>query len=105
MRTMTTRHWFPTTATSSNNPRTDPGGKEAAQLKWLLGFAGWEAPLPDTLNDELLTALQKALFASKSRLAVLMSRRSVGLPLRFNLPGSYGIETWCNQLALSFPIY
>ena len=83
--------------------RTDPGGKEAAQLKWLLGFAGWEALLPDTLNDELLTALQKALFASKSRLAVLMCSDLLGLPLRFNLPGSYGIETWCDRLPMSFP--
>ena len=29
----------------------------------------------------------------------------LGLPLRFNLPGSYGIETWCNRLDLPFPDY
>ncbi len=83
--------------------RNDPEGKEAAQLKWLLGFAGWNAPLPETLSDELLTALQKTLFAAKSRLTVLMCSDLFGIPLRFNLPGSYGIETWCDRLPMTFP--
>lgn len=82
--------------------RNDPHGKEAAQLDWLLGFAQWNSPAPETLMDELLAALQKALFESPSRLAVLMCSDLLGLPLRFNLPGSYGIETWCERLPMSF---
>ncbi len=83
--------------------RENPEGKEAAQLEWLLGFAGWRAPRPETLTDELLTCFQEALFASRSRLAILMCSDLFGLPLRFNLPGSYGIETWCDRLPMSFP--
>ena len=83
--------------------RNNPEGKEAAQLDWLLGFAGWNKPFPEALTDELLTCLQKALFDSRSRLAVLMCSDLFGLPLRFNLPGSYGIETWCDRLPMSFP--
>eukprot|EP00903_Cladosiphon_okamuranus_P003795 g3793.t1 len=29
-----------------------PDGKEAGQLQWLLGFAGWDAPAPETLVME-----------------------------------------------------
>lgn len=83
--------------------KENPDGKEAAQLAWLLGFAGWKQPFPETLTEELLTALQLALFASRGRLAVLMCSDLFGLPLRFNLPGSYGIETWCDRLPTTFP--
>ncbi|WP_411825979.1 4-alpha-glucanotransferase [Luteolibacter sp. AS25] len=83
--------------------KQSPDGKDAEKLRWLLGFAGWDSTPPETLTDELLTALQEALFESKSRLAVLMCSDLFGLPLRFNLPGSYGIETWCERLPMSFP--
>ena len=83
--------------------RNDPGGKEAAQLGWLLGFAKWKQPPAETLTDELLAALHQALFESRSRLAVLMCSDLLGLPIRFNLPGSYGMETWCERLPMSFP--
>ncbi len=81
----------------------NPQGKDAMRLKWLLGFAKWTDEVPETLTDDLLTALQKALFDSRSRLAVLMCSDLFGLPLRFNLPGSYGIETWCDRLPMTFP--
>ncbi len=82
--------------------RKDPSGKASDELEWLLGFAGWEEPAPDLLTEELLDALQQALFNSRSRLAVLMCSDLLGLPLRFNLPGSYGLETWCERLPLTF---
>ena len=81
----------------------DPAGKEAGQLAWLLGFAKWKEPAPATLTDALLSALQESLLKSRSRLAVLMCSDLLGLPLRFNLPGSYGIETWCDRLPMTFP--
>ncbi|MFD2256125.1 4-alpha-glucanotransferase [Luteolibacter algae] len=81
----------------------DPKGKAAEDLRWLLAFAGWKSEPPAVLTEELLEALHQALFHSESRLAVLMCSDLFGIPLRFNLPGSYGIETWCERLPLAFP--
>ncbi|HEX7262270.1 MAG TPA: 4-alpha-glucanotransferase, partial [Luteolibacter sp.] len=83
----------------------DPGGIAAAELTWLLAFADWRKDPPEELNDDLLHALQSALFKSPCRLAVLMCSDLIGIPLRFNLPGSYGIETWCDRLDFPFPDY
>lgn len=80
----------------------DPWGKEAAELAWLLGFAGWKDEAPAELNEPLLQALQTALFKTPCKLAVLMCSDMLGVPLRFNLPGSYGIETWCHRLDFPF---
>jgi 4-alpha-glucanotransferase len=80
----------------------NPSGKEASELKWLLGFAGWTAEPPAELDDRLLVALQTALLATHCKLAVLMCSDLLGIPLRFNLPGSYGIETWCDRLDFPF---
>jgi 4-alpha-glucanotransferase len=80
----------------------NPGGREASELAWLLGFAGWQGDPPDELNEPLLYALQSALFKTPCKLAVLMCSDLLGVPLRFNLPGSYGIETWCDRLDLPF---
>ncbi len=81
----------------------DPAGPQAEELAWLLGFAGWVEDPPEELDDRLLRSLQAALFNTPCRLAVLMCSDLLGVPLRFNLPGSYGIETWCDRLDLPFP--
>lgn len=78
----------------------EPEGKAAADLKALLDFAGYDGPLPEVLDDELLSALEKSLFATRSRLAVLMVSDLLGVPLRFNLPGSYGRGTWADRIEL-----
>lgn len=83
----------------------DPDGREAAELAWLLGFAGWKEAPPAELNEPLLTALQSALFRTPCKLAVLMCSDLFGIPLRFNLPGRYGIETWCDRLDFPFSDY
>lgn len=83
--------------------RRDPSGKAARELEWLLGFAGWKDDPPENLDEALLDALQRALLQSRSRLAVFMSSDLLGLPTRFNLPGSFGLETWCERLPASFP--
>lgn len=83
--------------------RRDPTSKAAKELEWLLGFAGWKEDPPEILDDRLLDALQRALLESRSRLAVFMSSDLLGLPTRFNLPGSFGLETWCERLPASFP--
>jgi len=83
----------------------DPDGPQAAELSWLLGFAKWTEPHPDELDDRLLHAFHAALFNTPCKLAVLMCSDLFGVPLRFNLPGSYGIETWCDRLDLPFPDY
>jgi 4-alpha-glucanotransferase len=67
-------------------------------LKNLLQFAGWNQPAPESLSDELLAALQKSLFHTPCLLAVLMIPDLIGTTLRFNLPGSYGDQTWCDRL-------
>ena len=78
----------------------DPDGVEAAELAWLLDFAGWKEPAPAELSDRLLETLHAALFHTPCKLAVLMCSDLLGIPLRFNLPGSYGVETWCDRLEL-----
>lgn len=83
----------------------DPGSRSAVVLKWLLEFVGWDQEPPAELTGDLLTNFQRALFNTRSRLAVLMCSDLFGIPLRFNLPGSYGIETWCHRLEHTFPEY
>ncbi|MEX1048170.1 MAG: 4-alpha-glucanotransferase [Akkermansiaceae bacterium] len=83
----------------------NPGGSEAAELAWWLHFADWAAPPPVELTAELLHSLQAALFNTPCQLAVLMCSDLLGIPLRFNLPGSYGLETWCQRLDFPFPDY
>ncbi len=84
--------------------KRDPHGEAAAELEWLLGYAGWTEEPPESLDEGLLEALQRALLESRSRLAVLLSSDLLGLPTRFNLPGSYGIETWCERMPCPFPL-
>ncbi len=86
-----------------NESRRDPSSKAARDFEWLLGFAAWKDEPPETLDEMLLDALQRALLESRSRLAVFMSSDLLGLPTRFNLPGSFGLETWCERLPASFP--
>lgn len=80
----------------------DPGGAEAIDLRNLLGLAGWNSAPPGTLTDDLLAALVKALFETPCELAVLMSSDLLGTTQRFNLPGSYGADTWNERL--EFPV-
>ena len=83
----------------------DPTGAAAIDLRNLLGFAGWKGEPPAEMNDALLAAFQEALFATPSVLAVLLSSDLFGLPQRFNLPGSYGADTWNQRLALPLEEY
>lgn len=83
----------------------DPHGAEAEELSALLTFADWTGDPPSELSPALLAKLQKALFGTSSRLAVLMCTDLLGLPIRFNLPGSYGSETWNERLPKSLADY
>ncbi len=83
----------------------DPAGPQAAELAWLLGFIGWTEDPPEVLDERLLQSFHEALFKTRCKLAVLMCSDLLGVPLRFNLPGSYGVETWCDRLDLPFPDY
>jgi 4-alpha-glucanotransferase len=91
--------------------RESPDGRGAADLRALCNFAGFPEPLPDALDDRLLFALHAALLRTSSRLAVLMCSDLLGIPLRFNLPGSYGRGTWSDRLEIplrefmSHPVY
>ena len=80
--------------------REQPDGAAAGDLKNLLKFAEWNLPPPSELTDELLAALVEKLFETPCELAVLMSSDLLGIPQRFNLPGSYGAETWSERLEL-----
>jgi 4-alpha-glucanotransferase len=85
--------------------RRDSSGTAPADLRNLLGFANWKAEVPETLNADLLAALQRALFQTPCLLAVLMSSDLLGIPQRFNLPGSYGQETWSERLEMPLANY
>jgi 4-alpha-glucanotransferase len=82
--------------------RKDPAGNAAIDLKNLLEFVGWRKPAPEALTDELLEALLKTLFSTPCHLAVVLSSDLLGTSQRFNLPGSYGADTWCERL--EFPL-
>ncbi len=83
----------------------EPAGKSARDLSALLAFAGLDGEMPETLNDPALASFQGALFLTRSRLAVLMCSDLLGIPLRFNLPGSYGRGTWSDRLEMSLAEY
>jgi len=85
--------------------RVDPSGKEARELQALLDFAGWTGDAPEELDADLLGAFQKALFSTSSRLAMLMCTDLFGMCIRFNLPGSYGLDTWNERLPESLGAY
>jgi 4-alpha-glucanotransferase len=82
--------------------QADPHGFHAIDLKHLLELIGWQEEPPAQLTDELLAAFQRALFQLPCKLAVLMCSDLFGIPLRFNLPGSYGPDTWSERL--DFPL-
>jgi 4-alpha-glucanotransferase len=82
---------------------TDPGGMAATDLKELLAFVGWTGTPPPSLTDELLTAFVRALFETPCELAVLLSSDLLGIPQRFNLPGTYGTGTWAERLEFALP--
>lgn len=78
----------------------DPAGSAARDLEALLNFATAGREAPEVLDDSLLRGLQLALFSTHCRLAVLMCSDLFGIPLRFNLPGSYGKGTWSDRLPI-----
>jgi len=82
--------------------RQSPDGPDARRLRLLLRFAGWDGEPPDALDERLLARLQEALFRTPCMLAVLLTSDLLGVPQRFNLPGTYGAETWCERL--DFPL-
>jgi 4-alpha-glucanotransferase len=85
--------------------KKDPAGNAAIDLKNLLELVGWTEAPPDTLNDGLLEALLKTLFRTPCHLAVVLSSDLLGTAQRFNLPGSYGADTWCERLELPLNEY
>ena len=78
----------------------EPESKQARDFHALLDFAGFKGEPPAELDSELLKALQAALFSTSARLAVLMCSDLLGVPVRFNLPGSYGSGTWSDRLEM-----
>lgn len=78
----------------------DPQSKAAKDLTALRTFASSTGEAPEAMDDALLHGLQAALFRSSGRLAVLMCSDLLGIPLRFNLPGSYGRGTWSDRLEM-----
>ncbi len=85
--------------------RQNPASPAAADLRNLLGFAGWADEAPEEMNAQLLASFQRALFATPCVLTVLMSSDLLGISQRFNLPGSYGLETWNERLDLPLDQY
>lgn len=80
-------------------------------LQNLLTFARWTKAPPEALDSDLLASLHQALFETPCLLAVLLVTDLLGTPQRFNLPGSYGDQTWCERLEaplqqlLQHPVY
>jgi 4-alpha-glucanotransferase len=82
--------------------KKDPAGTAATDLKNLLRLVGWAGEPPETLTAPLIEALLRTLFRTPCHLAVVMSSDLLGTGQRFNLPGSYGADTWCERL--EFPL-
>ncbi len=80
--------------------KADPAGAGGDGLRNLLEFAQWTEAPPEVMTSELLSALQKALFETPCCLATLMCTDLLGSTQRFNLPGSYGHDTWCDRIDL-----
>ncbi|HRE82125.1 MAG TPA: 4-alpha-glucanotransferase [Opitutaceae bacterium] len=80
------------------NAARDTSGKLTEELASLLHFLGWNKEPPAELSDELLATLVRFLFKTPCYLTVLMSSDLLGIPQRFNLPGSYGTGTWSERL-------
>ena len=78
--------------------KADPQCTAALDLQNVLKLVEWEAEPPEELTTELLAAFQKKLFSTPCQLANLMCSDLFGVPLRFNLPGSYGTDTWSDRL-------
>lgn len=81
---------------------THPQGQDQRTLTALAEFAGLEELAPE-MDDDILARFQSALFRTSGKLAVLMCSDLLGIPLRFNLPGSYGRGTWSDRL--EFPLH
>lgn len=82
-----------------------PTSLAAVDLANVLKLIGWQGAPPEQLDDELLAAFQRTLFSTPCQLAVLMCSDVFGIPLRFNLPGSYGSDVWCDRLEFPFRDY
>lgn len=74
--------------------------ESSGSLAALCEFIGVGGELPTEIDDTLLAAFQSALMATRGKLAVLMCSDLIGVPLRFNLPGSYGEGTWSDRLEM-----
>ena len=69
-----------------------------AELEGFLRMVGWKGKPPETLDGPLLEASQKALLRTPCVLAAFLTSDMLGIPQRFNLPGSYGAGTWAERL-------
>lgn len=78
--------------------RRDSSSPSATKLRRLLDFIGCSCDEPEDFDEELLSRFHNAIVDSPCEFAVLMISDLFGLPLRFNLPGSHGNETWCARL-------
>lgn len=79
--------------------------KAQQALENLLHYAKWKEAPPEDLNDELLAELQDALFQTPQILANLSIADLLGIPLRFNLPGTFGSGTWRERLDMTLEAY
>ncbi|RBP45965.1 4-alpha-glucanotransferase [Roseimicrobium gellanilyticum] len=83
----------------------EPESNEAKDLTEMLKLAAWQGDTPHELNAGLLEGMQRALFATPCVLAGLMSSDLLGIPQRFNLPGTFGADTWNERLEHSWSEY
>jgi 4-alpha-glucanotransferase len=81
--------------------KNDPNGPAVDELRNFLRLADWSEEPPPEISDALLEGWMHTLFRSPCHLAVVMSSDLLGTMQRFNLPGSYGADTWCERLEFS----
>ncbi len=74
------------------------GGGARHEMRILADFAGWQGEPPREFTPELHQALLRALFQSKSWIAVVMITDLFGRSERFNLPGVAGSANWTQRL-------
>lgn len=76
----------------------EPEGFAPVDLRNLLAFANVEGTPPPELTEEVWEGLIESLFTTPCILAVVMTSDLLAIHQRFNLPGSYGPDTWSERL-------
>ena len=87
-------------AAEHGGPEThEPRDKAWREVRALAAWAGFEVPQIMPYTDEVHETLLRALFASKSWMAIYMITDLFAVTQRFNVPGAVSESNWSQRLA------